>query len=130
MKSGYLKPKNAPPKSYRGQLGRRGEDIAAAFLLGKGFSILARNWRCRQGEIDLIVQRDLEIRFVEVKTRTSKLYGYPESSITPKKLAHLQASMEVWLKTNSPTSKRYQADVLAIFAPLGLIPEIRWIEGV
>lgn len=131
MKSGSQKPRNDPPDSYRGRLGRRGEDLAAAFFASKGFVIVERNWRCRFGEIDLIVQKAQEIRFIEVKFRTSHYFGFPESSVTSKKLRHLQAAIGLWLRTSSYRPKTYQADVLAI-SQLShqKKPDIVWIEGV
>lgn len=62
--------------------GSNGENLAAEYLVGKGFSIVARNYRWKHAEIDLIIQRDDWLIFVEVKTRTSDAYGPPESFVT------------------------------------------------
>ena len=131
MKNGFLKPKNSPPDSYRGRLGRRGEDLAAAFFALQGFEVVERNWRCRIGEIDLIVRRGQDFRFVEVKMRRTHAFGYPEASVTPRKLRHLQGTMETWLKLHPPRPKTYQVDVLAISWLKGADkPCIEWIQGV
>lgn len=131
MKNGFLKPKNNPPDSYRGRLGHRGEEVAVAFFRSKGFLVVARNWRCRFGEIDLIVEKEGYIRFVEVKMRRSHAFGYPETSVTPKKLRHLQAAIDLWLRSASMEVRSYQADVLAISWLKGVdSPQIVWIEGV
>ena len=114
----------------RQQVGRRGEAYAAAFLRVKGFRVVAQNWRCRFGEIDLIVERDDVLRFVEVKTRLTDTYGHPEESITPTKLEHLRRSIECWLRAHASSSKQYQADVIAIFVKEGSKPEVHWVEGV
>ena len=64
------------------ETGSLGENLAAEFLVDKGFKIVARNHRWKHAEIDLIVQRDNWLVFVEVKTRSSNAYGEPESFVT------------------------------------------------
>ncbi len=66
-------------------VGDFGEDLAGERLEQEGYRILARNWHCRWGEIDLIAGRDTEIVFVEVKTRCSSMYGAPEDALTKAK---------------------------------------------
>lgn len=63
------------------ETGKLGENLAAEFLVQKGFRVVARNYRCRHAEIDLIVQRDDWLIFVEVKTRNSNAYGEPETFV-------------------------------------------------
>src|SRR3990170_8500079 len=63
------------------ETGGMGEKLAAEFLMGKGFRVVARNYRFRKAEIDLIVQREDWLIFVEVKTRKSNAYGEPESFV-------------------------------------------------
>lgn len=116
------------PMPYRQSVGKKGEDLAAIFLQTKGFSIITKNWRCPLGEIDLIVERDGEIRFVEVKTRASRVYGFPEEAVTAKKLRHLARSAEVWLRGRQEA--RYQMDVVSIFLRPSAPPQVIWIEGV
>ncbi len=111
-------------------VGRRGEDIAAAFLLAKGFSEIGRNWRCRMGEIDLIVKRGDEVRFIEVKLRRTDTYGNPEDAITQGKLRHLARAIECWLRDQPTEPRRYQADAVAIKCYPGEDPEVVWIEGI
>lgn len=62
--------------------GTIGEKLAAEFLVGKGFQVVARNYRWKKAEIDLIVQREDWLIFVEVKTRSSNAYGHPESFVS------------------------------------------------
>lgn len=64
------------------ETGSLGENLAADFLAEKGFKVVARNYRWRHAEIDLIVQRENWLIFVEVKTRSSAGYGYPESFVS------------------------------------------------
>src|SRR5205809_4191273 len=61
--------------------GKEGEDLAVAFLKDKGFTIRERNYRHKKSEIDLIVSQDNWLIFVEVKTRTSMAFGYPEEFV-------------------------------------------------
>jgi len=110
--------------------GRRGEEMAAAFLAGQGFRVMAKNWSCRLGEIDLIVERKDEIRFIEVKLRFTTTYGYPEEAITRTKLNHLRRAIEWWLASRPVMPERYQADAIAIYVPLSGEPDIRWIENI
>lgn len=65
--------------------GEEGEQLAAAYLVGKGYVVRERNFRYRRSEIDLIVQQDNWLVFVEVKTRTSDAFGFPEDFVDSKK---------------------------------------------
>jgi len=82
------------------------------------------------GEIDLIVRKGEEVRFIEVKTRYSTTFGYPEEAITKTKLRHMARAIEMWLRTQKREPKRYQADAIAILVLPGQSPDIRWIEGI
>ena len=69
----------------RVRLGRRGEELAVAELDRCGYDIVARNWRCRVGEVDVVARRGEAIHFFEVRTRRGREYGTPEESLTPAK---------------------------------------------
>ena len=79
------------------ETGNKGEDLAAAYLKEKGFAILARNWRHRRLEIDIVAERDNRIRFVEVKTRSTNQFGYPEKAIGRVKMANMMRAAEAFL---------------------------------
>ena len=66
----------------RVKLGRRGEDLAADALSKRGYEIVERNWRCRDGEVDIIASRSGTWSFFEVRTRRGKRFGAPEESIS------------------------------------------------
>lgn len=71
------------------KLGSDGEKKGAAFLKKRGYRILCRNFRTRSGEIDIIAEKDREIVFIEVKTRSSARFGYPEEAVDARKVARL-----------------------------------------
>lgn len=118
------------PTDPRRRFGNRGEDLAAVFLMSRGFKILQRNWSCRLGEIDLIAEKNGVVHFVEVKTRRSKTYGHPEEAITRGKLRHFERAIECYLAGLRVPLTSYQADALAILALPGTPAEYHYIENV
>jgi putative endonuclease len=68
------------------ETGRKGEETAASYLIGQGYTILARNYRYRKAEIDLIVRKGNLLVFVEVKTRSRQDFGYPEEAVSARKI--------------------------------------------
>lgn len=67
------------------KLGQRGEELAVAKLTRSGYEIVARNWRCQSGEVDVVARQGDVIHFFEVRTRRGREYGMPEESVTPAK---------------------------------------------
>lgn len=114
----------------RRRFGDRGEDLAAAFFITRGFRIVGRNWSCRAGEIDLIAERDGRLHFVEVKTRRTSTYGYPEEAITRKKLQHFARAIELYVRAMPSPPDTYQADALAISMTEHGAPEYHYVEHV
>lgn len=85
----------------RKTLGVAGEAAAAAYLSDQGFSILERNWRCRNGETDLIARKGETLIFVEVRSRSEQslhAFGLPLESITPKKQRTMRRVAEAYLQ--------------------------------
>lgn len=114
----------------RAQLGHQGEDLAVAFLQSRGFCILARNWRIRLGEIDIIAKRDNRIHFIEVKTRRTSTYGYPEEAVTPAKVRVIARVGEAWLLGYFQPYSGFQIDVISIEFRGHESPNILFIESV
>ncbi len=112
----------------RRQFGNSGEAMAVTYFLDQGFCLVMRNWLCRLGEIDLIVERDGVVHFVEVKTRRSMTYGYPEESITPTKRRKLARTIEMYLRGLPSPPLKYQVDALAITILPGSKPEFHYVE--
>ena len=98
--------------AHNQKIGKWGEDAAAKYLEERGYSIIARNVRTPYGEIDIIVEKDGFTSFVEVKTRTSKSYGPPEISVTPRKQEHMLAAAGHYAHENELDN--WQIDVIAI----------------
>lgn len=117
-------------KDPRRRFGDRGEDLAADFFLARGYAIVGRNWRCRAGEIDLVAEKDGVLHFIEVKTRRTREFGYPEEAITPRKLKHLRLAIETFLQSADPQPHDFQADALAIMLVPGRPPEFHYVAGI
>ena len=81
----------------RRRIGQQGEAIAARYLKKLGYRVLVLNARLAGCEIDIVARHGEELVFVEVKTRTSSVSGYPEDSITLQKLAHIERAAHAWL---------------------------------
>lgn len=95
--------------------GQKGEDIAYLFLKKKGYRVRERNYRISGGEIDLIAERDGILVFVEVKTRSSNHYGYPEESVARSKKIRLARAARNYLARH-PHPSFYRFDIIAIKA--------------
>jgi putative endonuclease len=86
-------------KKYNKKLGAFGEDLAANFLMKKGYKLIEKNWRIVEGEIDLIMKKEQELVFVEVKTRASRTFGFGEDAVSAIKLAKIKNAIEAYLVT-------------------------------
>lgn len=113
-------------------LGRYGEDLAARFLDGEGIVVLQRNWRCRDGEIDIIARDGDTLVICEVKTRSSLAFGHPAEAITARKLRRLRGLAASWLIAHGVHAPRVRIDVVSVLmAPVGepRIDHLRGVEG-
>ena len=112
-------------------LGARGEELVAVYLEDRGYQILERNWRIKDGEIDLIAISDTNILvFIEVKTRTSNAFGHPLEAITKEKAHRLQKLALAWLVLNHRWGSDYRVDCAAVIIPSDLNYEIDYREAV
>lgn len=80
------------------ELGKEGEAEATAYLQDRGYTILHRNWRSGRFELDIVAQKDKELIVTEVKTRRNEDYGLPEEAVTARKIRHIVASTDAYLK--------------------------------
>ena len=95
------------------RLGQFGEQLAGNYLKNKGYQIITQNYRTRDGEIDLICQKNNVIHFIEVKTRTNQNFGWPEEAVDEKKLEKISLAAEKYLKENNADSE-WQIDIISI----------------
>jgi putative endonuclease len=99
-------------------LGRWGENLAANFLVEKGYKILARNERTPFGEIDIVARQtglDIDtIIFIEVKTRSSASLGKPEISVGARKKSHILAAVQYYIQQSLENNLDWRVDVIAI----------------
>jgi putative endonuclease len=95
------------------ELGKKGEELAAAWFVEQGYEILHSNWRHSHYEVDIIATNKNILHFIEVKARRSKEFGYPEESVSKKKIQNLMHAAEEFLHQH-PEWKRIQFDVLSI----------------
>lgn len=123
-----MKPEKSS-KNNRAALGKQGEQIACDYLMKHGYRIMARNYRCPLGEIDLIAKKQKKISFIEIKTRTQTRYGRPEEAVDTRKQYRIIRIAQWYLKEHQQADCRLSFDVLSLFKPEGDAPAIRFIEG-
>ena len=97
------------------EIGKTGEEIAKKYLLENNYKIVAKNFRCKFGEIDIIAYDKEELVFIEVKTRTSDLYGTPASAVNKTKIKHMTDAARVFLRLNKFNKYEIRFDVIEIF---------------
>jgi putative endonuclease len=97
-----------------GPIGALGEDAAADTYRRRGYRIVARNWRCRLGEIDLVVERDGVLVFCEVKSRRGAMLGGGYEAVTWRKQAKLRALVEAFLQTHGSGPQVIRFDVASV----------------
>ncbi|PSL39774.1 putative endonuclease [Labedella gwakjiensis] len=112
------------------ELGRRGEDLAVVFLERSGYEILARNWRSRTGEIDIVARKETVTAIVEVKTRTSVVSGHPFEAITFRKLSRLRALAAEWSAADGGGASLLRIDVIGVVAPVDAPAVVEHLTGV
>jgi putative endonuclease len=121
-------------KSARQALGARGEDLAVAELQRQGMDVLARNWRCRSGEIDIVAAEMVEGRttvvFCEVKTRSGLGFGQPLEAITWAKRRKLRSLAAEWLAAHEVHAATIRIDAIGVLLVRGQEPQLTHVKGV
>jgi putative endonuclease len=95
-------------------LGQRGEQLAAEYLQQAGYRILGRNWRCREGEIDIVAADRRVLVACEVKTRSGTRYGTPLEAVTRKKRSRLRRLAVKWVLANGVLFDEVRVDVVEV----------------
>ena len=97
-------------------LGKKGEEFAAEFLIKKGYKIKERNYKSALGEIDIIALNGATTVFIEVKTRSSRVFGMPFEAVTKKKQHQISKTALHYMSTNRITEKAARFDVVSIIS--------------
>jgi putative endonuclease len=108
----------------RRALGISGEDAAAAWYEANGYEVVARNWTCRDGELDLVVRRRRVIVFCEVKTRSTNLFGSPAEAVNHTKRQKLRVLAAKWLDDSPVRPREIRFDVVSVIGD-----DVEVIEG-
>jgi putative endonuclease len=112
-------------------LGAKGEEFAVAWYTRQGYQVLGRNWRCREGELDLVVSRDRCVVFCEVKTRSGTGFGLPAEAVTGEKQRRLRRLAARWLGEQKPSVgfAEIRFDVACVTLRRGGAPDLDVIEA-
>lgn len=112
-------------------VGQYGEELAARLLTGQGLVVLDRNWRCKIGEIDLVL-RDGDVLVVcEVKTRTSTAFGHPLEAVNDEKADRLRALAQCWVEGHDVTPRGVRIDLVGVLLGVkgpALLEHVRGID--
>ena len=111
-------------------VGEDGEKLACRLLTDQGMTLLARRWRCTQGEIDIVAVDGDCLVVCEVKTRRSVLAGTPADAVTPIKLARLRRLAAAWLEQQPQTFPEVRIDVVAVLVPRRGAAQLEHLRGV
>jgi putative endonuclease len=116
----------------RAQIGALGEQLAVDHLTSLGLRVLARNWRCRYGELDVIASEadGRTVVFVEVKTRTTDKFGGVAEAVPPDKVRRLRRLAGLWLAGQDTRWAKVRIDVIGVRIGRRPTPEISHLQGV
>jgi putative endonuclease len=117
-------------KTSRQITGRWGEEAAAEFLAENGYELVARNVHGAHGEIDIVAKKEGMLIFVEVKTRRSHTFAYPEDSVTRRKQVYMLSAAEEYLQSHPESGDSWQFDVIAVEGIPGGEAQITHFENV
>jgi putative endonuclease len=110
----------------RRRVGAQGERLAASWYTAHGYEVLARNWRCAAGEIDLVLRRGPTLVVCEVKSRSSLAYGSPAEAVTADKRRRLRRLAAGWLAQHRMHAKTVRFDVACVIGERVEIVEAAW----
>jgi len=115
--------------SKRLALGQRAESLAAAYLEGRGYAVLARNWRRPEGELDLVVGKEGLCVFVEVRSRTGTERGHPLETVDARKRARVRRAARMYIHEAHPDAAVFRFDVVGVtFALDDSPPDVIHVE--
>jgi putative endonuclease len=110
-------------------VGRTGEHLAARYLVKRGLSILSRNWRCPEGELDLVATDGHTLYFCEIKTRTSTHHGHPAEAVTDPKAHRIRRLARRWQHSYDAGRCPTRFDIVSILWPRNQTPRVKVHPG-
>lgn len=119
-----------PTKPRHLTTGERGEALAARYLETQGLTVLSKNWRCPEGELDLVLTDGRTLVICEVKTRTSDNYGAPAEAVDDAKAGRIRRLARRWRAEYRVGHVETRYDIVAIIWPPGDTPRISHLKGV
>jgi putative endonuclease len=135
---GDTSPAVAVGTAARGALGRFGEEVAVRHLVAAGLTVVARNWRCNEGEVDIVALDGAVLVMCEVKTRRGVGFGTPLDAVTPAKAARLRRLASRWLADQRTEAGaggdvvRYpevRFDVVSVLRPMSGATSVEHLRG-
>jgi putative endonuclease len=111
------------------RLGTWGEDLAVGYLEGAGLTVLARNWRCAQGELDIVAIDGRTVVFCEVKTRSGPGFGAPAEALVPAKVRRIRRLAAAWLAEAGRGWPDLRFDVVSVVCRRGGEPTVEHLRG-
>jgi putative endonuclease len=113
----------------RGAVARLGEDAAAQYLAGAGYTVLDRNYRCAAGEVDVVAREGNVIVFAEVRARSGPTFGTPEDSVTKAKAGKMAACAMTYLAARPARHSSWRVDFIAVDVRAGRVAQIRHLKN-
>lgn len=111
-------------------IGEYGEELACEYLEGLGYQIVERNWRCDQGELDIVARDGRCLVFCEVKTRRSTQFGSPIEAVTVRKARRLRRLAVSWLRAHPERADEVRIDVIGVLRRANAPVEIEHLQDV
>jgi putative endonuclease len=122
-------PRKTSPPGHRAALGAYGERVAERALTDAGLTVLDRNWRCRDGELDLVAREGDALVFCEVKTRTGSGFGLPAEAVTWVKRRRLRVLASAWLAAHDQHAPDLRFDVVGVQVPAAGLPRVTHLRN-
>ena len=114
----------------RRAIGAYGEERAARHLVELGMSVLERNWRCDEGELDLVLREGPVLVVCEVKTRSSTALGHPLEAVTARKAARLRRLAAAWITERQVHPPDVRIDLVGVLRPARGAADVEHVRGV
>jgi putative endonuclease len=113
------------PRAPHLRTGVRGEELAARYLEEQGLVVLSRNWRCPEGELDLVATDRRRLVVCEVKTRTTTNYGHPAEAVTEEKASRIRRLSRRWRTAHGIGWCEERFDIVAVIWPPDAPPTLQ-----